>query len=69
MNTIEVYNLSGKCVDKFFIPSADAACKQYKAILADAKNLPGGYGVTVVRRVDGILMEMETVIGSIILPT
>lgn len=65
-NVVRTYNLSGKFMYEEHFPTPEKAYEGYVDIIENMKrNLPKGFGVTVVRFRDGIAMTSETVIGTI----
>ena len=65
-HVVRTFNLSGKFMSEEHFASADKAYEGYVDIIDNAKrNLPKGFGVTVVRFNDEMVMTCETVIGTI----
>lgn len=61
-HVIRTYNLSGKFMSESHFETAEKAYAEYLEIIENAKkNLPTGYGVTVVRFRDEKVMAMETI--------
>ena len=61
-HVVRTYNLSGKFMSESHFETAEKAYAEYLDIIENAnKNLPAGYGVTVVRYRDEKVMAMETI--------
>lgn len=61
-HVVRTYNLSGKFMYESHFETAEKAYAEYLDIIENAKkNLPAGYGVTVVRFRDEKIMATETV--------
>ena len=65
-NVVRTFNLSGKFMYEEHFSTPEKAYKGYVDIIENMKrNLPKGFGVTVVRFSDEMVMTTETVIGTI----
>lgn len=65
-NVVRTFNLSGKFMYEEHFPTPEKAYEGYVDIIENMKrNLPKGFGVTVVRFSDEKAMTSETVIGTI----
>ena len=65
-HVVRTFNLSGKFMYEEHFATAQKAYEGYVDIIENAKrNLPSGFGITVVRFNDGMAMTSETVIGTI----
>lgn len=61
-HTVRTYNLSGKFMYESHFETAEKAYAEYLDIIENAKkNLPKGFGITVVRFIDEKVMATETV--------
>ena len=62
-HVVRTYNLSGKFMYESHFETAEKAYAEYLDIIENAKKeLPAGYGVTVVRFRDEKIMATETVV-------
>ena len=65
-NVVRTFNLSGKFMYEEHFPTPEKAYEGYVDIIENMKrNLPKGFGVTVVRFDDEMVMSSDTVIGTI----
>ena len=65
-NVVRTFNLSGKFMYEEHFSTPEKAYEGYVDIIENMKrNLPKGFGVTVVRFSDETPMTSETVIGTI----
>ena len=64
-HAVRTYNLSGKFIHESFFETAEKAYENYRDTIKNLKKqLPKGYGVTVVRFNNERVMTQETVIGT-----